>query len=174
MKHRIAYRNLPELFLRARDRLMSHFRPILNHYGVTEQQWRILRALDEHGQLESWELCDRCQILSSSMPGVLARMEETGLLQRTRMAEDLRRVLVELAPKGDRLISEIAPLIDLQYRHIEQAFSKRAIADLFKVLEEFADQPEESVQHVELPAQGRSDVRGADGRCSRNRARVGK
>lgn len=150
IKHRINYRNLPQLFLKARDSLMSHFRPILNHFGVTEQQWRILRVLDEHGQLEPRELCEMCQIMSSSMAGVLARMEETGLIQRNRIAEDQRRVLVRLAPLGDELMSKMAPMIDLQYQYIEQAFGKQAIDALFKALEGFIAAQGDAVEHVEL------------------------
>ena len=100
MARRITHRNLPQLFLKARESLMSHFRPILNHFGVTEQQWRILRVLDEHGQLEPREMCDLCQILSPSMTGVLSRMEELGLVERQRVAADQRRIWVRLAPKG--------------------------------------------------------------------------
>lgn len=158
MKHRITYRNLPQLFLKAREGLMSHFRPILNHYGVTEQQWRILRVLDEYGQLEPREICELCQILSASMAGVLSRMEETGLVHRARSAEDQRRVIVRLAAKGDQLIAEIAPLIDEQYRRIEQAFGKRVFNDLFKVLEEFIGANESPVEHVALPRQRRRAV----------------
>ncbi|MGE5649249.1 homoprotocatechuate degradation operon regulator HpaR [Noviherbaspirillum sp. UKPF54] len=157
VKHRINYRNLPQLFLKARESLMSHFRPILNHFGVTEQQWRILRVLDEYGQLEPRELCEMCQFLSSSMAGVLARMEEIGLIQRNRVVEDQRRVLVRLAPEGDALISKIAPLIDLQYEYIEQAFGKRAIDELFKALEGFIAAQGDSVEHVNLPAADASD-----------------
>jgi len=40
MPRKIVYRNLPLLLLKARESFLSHFRPILAHYGVTEQQWR--------------------------------------------------------------------------------------------------------------------------------------
>lgn len=152
MKHRITYRNLPQLFLKARESLMSHFRPILNHFGVTEQQWRILRVLDEHSQLEPRELCDLCQIQSPSMAGVLARMEDMGLVRRARLPEDQRRVMVRLAPKGDRLISEIAPLIDAQYEEIEKTFGKPTINALFSALEAFVQANGTPVPPVELPS----------------------
>ncbi|WP_020653566.1 homoprotocatechuate degradation operon regulator HpaR [Massilia niastensis] len=152
MPRRITHRNLPQLFLKARDSLMSHFRPILNHFGVTEQQWRVLRALDEHEQLEPREICDLCQILSPSMAGVLARMEEMELVARKRVAADGRRVMVSLAPKGDRLIDEIAPLIEQQYRLIEQACGKRLLDDLSSALAGFIDAQATPVARVELPA----------------------
>lgn len=155
MPYRITHRNLPQLFLKARDALMAHFRPILNHFGVTEQQWRILRALDEHGQLEPRELCELCQILSPSMAGVLARMEELGLVARQRMAADARRVTVRLGDKGDRLIDEIAPLIEQQYRLMEQTWGKPLVDGLTDALEGFIAAQETSVPQVALPPGGR-------------------
>jgi len=138
---------------------MSHFRPILNQFGLTEQQWRILRVLDEHGQLEPWELCDMCQILSPSMAGVLARMEETGLIHRSRMAEDQRRVIVRLASKGDQLLTEMGPLIDEQYLQIEQAYGKRVFDDLFKALEGFIEADKNPSPKENLPARAKPAAR---------------
>ena len=151
MPYRITHRNLPQLFLKARDALMAHFRPVLNHFGVTEQQWRILRALDEHGQLEPRELCELCQILSPSMAGVLARMEELGLVERQRVAADARRVQVRLGEKGDRLIDEIAPLIERQYRLMEETWGKEVVDDLTDALEGFIAAQATEVPQVELP-----------------------
>jgi homoprotocatechuate degradation regulator HpaR len=142
---------LPQQFLKARDALMAHFRPILNHYDLSEQQWRILRALDEHAQLEPREMCALCQILSSSMAGILARMEETGLVQRIRVEADQRRVLVSLAPKGDALIDEMAPLIELQYQYLEQAFGKNSLESLSAALERFIGAQARPVRRVTLP-----------------------
>ncbi len=131
---------------------MSHFRPILKHFGLTEQQWRILRALVEHAPLEPREICNLCQILSPSMAGILARMEEMELIERSRMAADQRRVLVRLTQKGGELIGAMAPLIELQYKHIEQAFGRQVFDQLSSVLEGVIGAEGDRVQHVELPA----------------------
>jgi homoprotocatechuate degradation regulator HpaR len=151
LKHHIANRNLPQLLLTARDRLMAHFRPILNHFGITEQQWRILRVLDEHGQLEPWELCEHCQILSPSMAGVLARMEEVRLVSRERMATDQRRVIVRMTTTGDRLLREIAPLIAAQYEHIDAAYGREVLDNLYVALTDFMQAERDEVPQVELP-----------------------
>ena len=137
--------------LKARDSLMSHFRPILNHFGVTEQQWRILRALDEHGELEPRELCDMCQISSPSMAGILSRMEEVELIERDGIPGDQRRVIVHLSRKGTRLLSKIGPLIDKQYAYLEQACGKQIFTDLFAVLDKFIDLKHRPVKQVDLP-----------------------
>ncbi|MFZ6689016.1 homoprotocatechuate degradation operon regulator HpaR [Undibacterium sp. SXout11W] len=150
MSHKIAYRNLPQLFLKARGNLMAHFKPILSHFGLTDQQWRILRVLDEHGQLEPRELCDLCQISSPSMAGVLKRMEELAMIRRSPVSGDQRRVLIALSVAGDALMTEMAPLIDLQYMHIEQTFGLAAMDELVAMLEKFNLVAEESVEHVVL------------------------
>src|SRR5205807_1339178 len=69
---RLHHRNLPLLLLQARERVISHFRPILNANGVTEQQWRIVRVLYEQPSLEPREIVELCRISSPSMAGVLA------------------------------------------------------------------------------------------------------
>ena len=71
MSTTLRHRNLPQLMLQAREALMAQFRPILNENGVTEQQWRIIRALLTHGPLEPRQLCELCQISSPSIVGVL-------------------------------------------------------------------------------------------------------
>jgi homoprotocatechuate degradation regulator HpaR len=130
---------------------MEHFRPIMNHFGLTEQQWRILRALDEHGQMEPREICEVCQFSSPSMTGILARMEEEDLITRSRILGDQRRVMVHLSERGTTILSQIAPLIDLQYSYFEQACGKNIFAALFNVLEEFTELSRKPVKHVDLP-----------------------
>ena len=101
------HRNLPLLLLQAREGVIAHFRPILNEHGLTEQQWRILRALLEHGPLEPRQLGETCRISSPSLAGVLARMDELGLVARERLAEDARRVRVSLTPRSRALAAAI-------------------------------------------------------------------
>ena len=117
---RLHHRNLPLLLLQARERVISHFRPILNANGVTEQQWRIVRVLYEQSSLEPRQIVELCRISSPSMAGVLARMEELGLVARRRMPRDQRRVHVSLTVRARAMAARMAPQIDATYRRIEQ------------------------------------------------------
>jgi len=45
--------SLPLKLLKAREAALNYFRPILKEIPLTEQQWRIIRALNEYGALES-------------------------------------------------------------------------------------------------------------------------
>lgn len=151
MSRKLAYRNLPQLFLKAREELLCHFRPIISHFGLTEQQWRILRTLSEMEQLEPREICEICHILSPSMTGVLSRMEEMNLVTRERMPEDQRRVIVRLTPKSEQLVSELGPLIVDQYKIIEQAFGPDLIKELYEVLDRVIAAERGPISRVKLP-----------------------
>ncbi len=153
MDRRISYRNLPQLFLKAREELLGHFRPIINHFGLTEQQWRILRTLSEHEQLEPREICEICHILSPSLAGVLARMDDLGVVIRSRMPEDQRRVLVRLSPKGEAIVAQMAPLVQAQYRLLEDALGKELIQEVYQVVDKLLiAQQTTRVPRVALPA----------------------
>ena len=117
---RLHHRNLPLLLLQARERVIAHFRPILNANGITEQQWRIVRVLLEAPSLEPRQIGELCRISSPSMAGVLARMEELGLVTRRRVPRDQRRVRVSLTPRARALAARMAPVINATYRRIEQ------------------------------------------------------
>ncbi len=151
MARQLAYRNLPQLFLRAREELLRHFRPIITHFGLTEQQWRILRAVSENGQLEPREICEICQILSPSLTGVLSRMEDMGLVTRARMAEDQRRVIVRLTARAEQIVAEMAPLIVEQYRIIEASFGPELIAELYEMMDRVLVAERAPIRLVPLP-----------------------
>jgi homoprotocatechuate degradation regulator HpaR len=136
MPHAPSRRNLPLLLLRAREGVMAHFRAILNQHGLTEQQWRVLRALLDQSPLEPRQICETCQLLSASATGVLARMEELGLVRRVRMAEDQRRVRVSITPKSRALARKMAPLIDAQYRELERALGSEMLQQLYATLDQ--------------------------------------
>jgi len=151
MSGKIAYRNLPLLFLKAREELLKHFRPIISHFGLTEQQWRILRAIKEHDQLEPREICELCQILSPSLAGVLSRMEDMGLVTRKRMEDDQRRVIVRMTPKAITLVSELAPLIVEQYQIIEASFTPALIQELYELMDKVIEAERTPIKQIELP-----------------------
>ncbi|WP_457577650.1 homoprotocatechuate degradation operon regulator HpaR [Desulfomarina sp.] len=136
MKTKIKNRNLPLLLSQVREVVIANFRPILHYYGLTEQQWRILRELFEE-ELEPKEICERCQILSPSMAGILKRLEETGLVRKKKIEGDRRRVSVSLTRKGRSLIGTMVPLVQHQYELLEEAYGKELIVQLYRALDDF-------------------------------------
>lgn len=149
---RVARRSLPLLLLKAREAVLSGFRPILNHFGLTEQQWRVIRTLSEQHEMEPRQICDAAQILSPSLTGVLARMEELGLVERRRMPGDQRRVLVRLTPKSTEIVAHIVPLIDAQYRLVEERLGSQLITEIYGLLDRLLACELDLLPTVDLPS----------------------
>ena len=131
-----SHRNLPLLLLQARERVIANFRPALNAAGVTEQQWRVVRALLEFGTLEPRQMVSLCAISSPSLAGVLSRMDEMGLVRRVRPDHDQRRVQVSLTAKSRALARRLAPQIEAIYADIEKRIGHRFTQDFYRTLDE--------------------------------------
>ena len=130
------HRNLPLLLLQAREGVIAHFRPILHEHGLTEQQWRIIRALLELGPQEPRQLVDVCRLSSPSLAGVLARMDELGLVRRERLAEDQRRLRVSLTARSRALALRMKPQIEAVYGQIEAHIGRDFIDRFYATLDE--------------------------------------
>jgi homoprotocatechuate degradation regulator HpaR len=131
----LVHRNLPLLLLQAREHMLGRFRPILKAHWLTEQQWRIVRALLD-GALEPREIGEVCRISSPSLAGVLARMDDLGLVVRRRLDHDQRRLQVSLTPKSRGLAARMAPHIEARYAAIEAELGAEFIARLYGALDE--------------------------------------
>lgn len=131
-----ARRNLPLLLLRAREAAMARFRPLLKGVNLTDQQWRVLRALsDAPGGLEPREIAARCVILSPSLTGILNRMVEQRFVTRAQSATDQRRQRVAIAPRGRALVDRLSPHVDAEYRRLEAAFGADALDRAYDTLD---------------------------------------
>ena len=132
---KLVHRNLPLLLLQAREHVIARFRPILHAHGVTEQQWRIVRALIDTGPLEPREIGELCRISSPSLAGVLSRMQDLGLIDRERLEHDQRRVRVSLTARSRGLAAQMAPQIEATYRRIESLIGKEFSMRFYRALD---------------------------------------
>jgi len=136
VKPALVHRNLPLLLLLAREAVIGHFRPVLKAHGVTEQQWRVLRVLVQNGALEPRQIVTLCGISSPSLAGMLARMEEQGLIAREGLAHDKRRQLVHATARSRRLASRMAPKIEAVYAALEQRLGSATVQRMYEVMDE--------------------------------------
>lgn len=129
-------RNLALLLLSVREFVMANFRPTLKAFGLTDQQWRILRALNSTGEMEAGQIADTCKILSPSLTGILSRMLTQGLIERSWSTVDQRRSIITLSPEGAALVARVQPKIEERYEHIEKVLGEARMAALYEMLDE--------------------------------------
>jgi len=92
--------------MRAREGVMPPIRDMLAESGITEQQWRILRVLSEHGPQSSSILAERACLLFPSLTRIAQKMEKNGLLVSSRDEQDRRRQTITITDAGKKIIDD--------------------------------------------------------------------
>jgi homoprotocatechuate degradation regulator HpaR len=127
-------RSLPMSLLRAREAVMRHFRASLRDHGLTEQQWRILRALGSIDAIEVTELARVAFLLGPSLSRILRDLEARHLIERRTAKADLRRGVVSISAKGLNLIEAVAPSSEAIYAAITKRYGARKLRELQEML----------------------------------------
>ncbi len=124
---------------------MSRFRPHLRAHGLTEQQWRVIRALSEFGELEVSQLAERSLLLGPSLTRILRHLVDCGLVDRTLDSKDQRRSIISLTGKGARLFKKVARESEALYAKMTLEFGEANMRKLYSLLYEFWD----AIEHKE-------------------------
>jgi homoprotocatechuate degradation regulator HpaR len=128
--------SLPMALLGAREATMQRFRPMLAEFELTEQQWRVLRALASADEpLEVTEVAARTKLLPPSVSRIVARLADHHLIERTTVEHDQRRATLRLTRKGRGLITRVAPHSERIYAEIESAFGPARLSRLLDELQ---------------------------------------
>ena len=113
-------RSLPMVLLRARESVMGRFRPMLREHGLTEQKWRLLRALAAaDGKLRPIELAQMTCISRPSMSRLLKSLQALDLIKDSPHAHDQRSTEFALTAAGRALVRKVAPHSARIYDEIE-------------------------------------------------------
>lgn len=130
--------SLPLQLLKAREASMLFFRPLLQENNMTEQQWRVLRALSAYGELEFKQLANNCCILSPSLTGIVKRLEQQGYIKRRKSEEDQRRTLLSLTDQAHDLFARINHDVDARYDEFIKKFSAEKLKKLSELLKDLS------------------------------------
>lgn len=113
------HRTLPIALLRAREAVMERFRPMLHRIDVTEQQWRVLRVLDEADSMDASDLAKGAAILAPSLSRILKALEARGFIAVRKDPDDGRRARISLSDAGASFLADAAAESAATYAEIE-------------------------------------------------------
>jgi DNA-binding MarR family transcriptional regulator len=82
------------------------YKPMLDRMGITYPQYLVLSALGENDGITIGAIAERLSLESSTITPPVKRLEQAGLLQRTRGTVDERQVHVSLTKTGQALLRE--------------------------------------------------------------------
>jgi DNA-binding MarR family transcriptional regulator len=127
--------------VRTSSTLMDRVEDLLKPHGITATQYNVLRILRGAGQggLCRNDLRDRMLTRMPDMTRLLDRMEEAGLVKRSREQDDRRMVLTQITPRGREMLGELErPLTQLHREQLSRLTDEqlRTLIDLLTLVRE--------------------------------------
>ena len=136
-------RSLPMALLRAREAVMKKFIPSLRENGLSSQQWRVIRALNEEEGLDITELAHRCFLLMPSLSRIIQNLEKRELVIRNQSSSDNRKSVISITAPGKKLFQKIAPKSVERYDLITEKFGYGKLELLYELLDELIEKIDE-------------------------------
>lgn len=122
--------------LRTADQLQIRFVRLFRQFGLTPQQYNILRILRGEGNpLPILEIAARMITVVPGITGLIDRLETAEFVERKRCSEDRRVIYVAITAKASLLLDQIdEPLLDL-HREVLGHMERDELAELSRLLE---------------------------------------
>lgn len=109
-----------------------HTKALNKEYQVSAPQLNCLMALFKHGPLPPSKIARHILVESSTVTGIIDRLEQKGFVKRIRSSEDRRKIFIELTEAGHELTSCAPPPIQLK---LHDGLKKLNHEELEKILE---------------------------------------
>jgi DNA-binding MarR family transcriptional regulator len=106
----------------------------LAHYGITPGQYGVLNCLWKSGELSPKEIAQTLCLETSTISGVLDRMQKKGLIDRFINPDDRRVVRVSATPAGEALKEDVLRTVEEVNKEILSRFDPENVALLSDIL----------------------------------------
>jgi len=114
----------------AQNTVFSYFKKELSGLDVTPIQYATLKCLwEQDGQMPS-QLAETLNLDSSTVTGILGRLEDKKLISRSFRVDDRRKVIVHLTDEGRALEQPVNEIIERLNREVTAGLSPQEM-DVF-------------------------------------------
>ncbi len=114
-------RSISWVVLSAKESVIAPMRPTLRKHNITEQQWRVMRVINDRDATDAKGLAEVGLLHAPSVTRILKELEERKFIVRESDVSDRRRTLVALTPEG----REIVKVISRQFVRIMREYYAR-------------------------------------------------
>ena len=113
--------------------------PHLKSIGLTMTQFDVIATLGNQPPMTCKDLGDKTLVTKGTLTGVLERLEDKGIIQRSVNQADARSQMIGLTKKGQQLFERVFPE---HLQHLQKAFgqlSKQDLQDLTQSLQKLRE-----------------------------------
>lgn len=128
------------LLTTAQHNVFQYLSQRLSEYDITPSQYGVLNCLwSENGKSSPKQIADSLKLETSTISGILDRMQKKGLVDRIINIENRREILVITTDKGWELKEPILKIIDEVNYDVLNDFSEEENGFLKKALTKIAE-----------------------------------
>jgi DNA-binding MarR family transcriptional regulator len=110
--------------------------PIFEKAKITPQQWAVLSLLGSSGGPMSLAAIARAMLVSKqNMTGMISRLEQLGLAERSDDPDDLRSARVQLTRRGRTLVDKLRPAYDEWHAKLAAQIGEREVQTLTRTVD---------------------------------------
>jgi DNA-binding MarR family transcriptional regulator len=107
--------------------LQSRSKRMAASLGVTGRQRLVIRILGRFPSIPAGRLAELLKVHPSTLTGVLQRLDQRGLVVRSRDPADARRAVLSLSPKGRALNGRTSGTVEAAVRRVLERAPPRTI-----------------------------------------------
>jgi DNA-binding MarR family transcriptional regulator len=133
---------------RVMRRVYDYYEKRLSPFGLTPPQYFVFGALWMGDGITIGDLGGRVSLDSSTLTGIIDRMEKSGYVERKINPDDRRSALVLLTKKARELGPHILEFADELDATLRQPFSKKDIATFERVLRAIGEADVETLGEI--------------------------
>jgi DNA-binding MarR family transcriptional regulator len=111
-----------------------HTKALNKKYQVSSPQLNCLVALYKYGPLPPSQIARHILVESSTVTGIIDRLEQKGFVKRVRSSRDRRKIFIELTDSGDMLASDAPPPIQLKLHDGLKKLNRRELETILEGL----------------------------------------
>ena len=124
---------------RVMRRVYDYYDQRLSTFDLTPSQFFVFNALCMGDGITVGEIGERVYLDSSTLTGIIDRLERSGYVERRPNPDDRRSVLVYLTPKARELSPRILEFADELDAALRKPFSRQEMDDFENVLRTLAE-----------------------------------
>lgn len=131
------------LLSKSQNLVLSYFKEQLSSYGITPVQYGVLKCLWDEEHLSPGKIAQRLYLDSSTITGILDRVEDKNFIKREPHPEDRRSLQIVLTDKGRDIQTDLEKEIIKANKYVLKKLKNKEQVRLKKYLELISQQLQE-------------------------------
>lgn len=116
-----------------------HAEKVLKPYGLTVEQFVLLKNMPEDDMLSQNQLCEIVKKSAANITRILDRLEKKAFVKRKQNPADRRSTLLVLTAQGSEMVEEVGSLFESFSDHLTKGISSQDQLLLMQLLYKIRD-----------------------------------